>query len=764
MQYVVRPEISLANFSLFASCATAALALSAPASAQDTNANLHDPVQSSASSLPESIPALSPQSTHKPMQFEADRVEYLDDAEIATASGNVFLHRDDQSVRADQVSWNRASGKIIAHGNVRMVDQDGNQLFTESVELTDDFKMGAMSSLLLTLREGGRLAAAGGTQQADGKILLGHAAYTGCAVVDAKDCDKKPSWQIIAKQVIYDPKRKLVRFNGARMVMFGQSLIPLPSLFIATDGRAISGLLIPNLRISASNGLEVSETYYKRLADNRDIALTAYVFSQAAPMISGQFRALTDKGAYQVTGYATRSARIPVAGTNTNQQTNVRGYLEANGAFQFSPNWSGSFSGRITADRTFLRRYFISNDDILRSTADISRVDASSHFSITGWAFQTLRSNEKQGLVPIALPVIDYRRRLANPVLGGKLEFQLNSLAITRTSGQDTQRAFAKAQWDMRRITPMGQVFTLTTLLRGDAYHSADNALTTNALYRGNPGWQTRGVAVAAVDVTWPFISPLWKGTQVLTPHFQIVASPSTRNLAVPNEDARAIELEDGNLFALNRFSGYDRIEDGVRFAYGVDWQLERPNWRLNATVGQSYRLTNQPTLLPNGTGLSDKTSDIVGRLDVRYKNFLKLTHRFRLDKDTLAFRRNEIDATLGSERTYLEVGYARLNRQIAASVEDLRDSHELRAAGRVAFARNWSAFGSGVFDLSQQNLLGAATIKELQPLRTRFGVAYQNDCLELGFTWRRDYVSIGDAGKGNSFQLHFVLRNLGFK
>jgi LPS-assembly protein len=167
---------------------------------------------------------------------------------------------------------------------------------------------------------------------------------------------------------------------------------------------------------------------------------------------------------------------------------------------------------------------------------------------------------------------------------------------------------------------------------------------------------------------------------------------------------------------------------------------------------------------LPNGTGLSDKTSDIVGRLDVRYKNFLKLTHRFRLDKDTLAFRRNEIDATLGSERTYLEVGYARLNRQIAASVEDLRDSHELRAAGRVAFARNWSAFGSGVFDLSQQNLLGAATIKELQPLRTRFGVAYQNDCLELGFTWRRDYVSIGDAGKGNSFQLHFVLRNLGFK
>ena len=43
-------------------------------------------------------------------------------------------------------------------------------------------------------------------------------------------------------------------------------------------------------------------------------------------------------------------------------------------------------------------------------------------------------------------------------------------------------------------------------------------------------------------------------GTQVLTPRFQIVASPKVNNLAVPNEDARAIELEDSNLFALNRF------------------------------------------------------------------------------------------------------------------------------------------------------------------------------------------------------------------
>src|SRR3546814_6218098 len=71
-------------------------------------------------------------------------------------------------------------------------------------------------------------------------------------------------------------------------------------------------------------------------------------------------------------------------------------------------------------------------------------------------------------MVPLALPVIDYRRRLTDPLLGGKLQLQLNSLAITRSEGQDTQRAFAGAQWDLRKITPWGQEVTFTGYLRGD--------------------------------------------------------------------------------------------------------------------------------------------------------------------------------------------------------------------------------------------------------------------------------------------------------
>src|SRR3546814_2275501 len=103
-------------------------------------------------------------------------------------------------------------------------------------------------------------------------------------------------------------------------------------------------------------------------------------------------------------------------------------------------------------------------------------------------------------------------------------------------------------------------------------------------------------------------------GTQRLTPRVQFVASPPTTNLEIPNEDARAVDLEDSNLFALNRFPGYDRWEDGSRVTWGAEWSLNVPGFSVRSVVGQSYRLTDKPSLFPQGTGLTDRFSDFVGR------------------------------------------------------------------------------------------------------------------------------------------------------
>ena len=106
-----------------------------------------------------------------PVAFEADELQYAYNDEVVTATGNVVLRREGQSVRANTVTWNRKTGKIEASGNIRLVDEDGNQLFTDRVELTDELKAGAMQNLLLALRDGGRLAAFTGERAADGSTF-----------------------------------------------------------------------------------------------------------------------------------------------------------------------------------------------------------------------------------------------------------------------------------------------------------------------------------------------------------------------------------------------------------------------------------------------------------------------------------------------------------------------------------------------------------------------------------------------------------------
>ena len=704
----------------------------------------------------------SPPADPDQVQFSSATLEYDQDADTVTATGDVRMSRQGNKLRADQVAWDRKTGKVVATGDIAVTNPQGDVAYGDRIDLTDSLKDGVVDNMLVVLQQGGRLAAVKGTRDQDGAVTLRTAAYTPCAVTNTSGCPKNPSWKITAVKVVYRPDRELIYFTGARFHLFGLASIPLPKLSSPVGDGAFSGILGPEIRYTRTNGFEVAVPYYLRLAPNRALTVTPHFYSAVAPMAQAKYEALNSRGAYKITGYATVSPKTDFLSVTPNTTKSAfRGYVDALARFQLDPNWSITGALRLTTDRTFLRRYDISNDDRLRSTISLERIDANSYLGITGWATQTLRLGDRQGLQPIALPEIDYRRRI-DGVVGGRVALQLNTLGITRTAGQDTLRAFASARWDLRRLTPWGQEVTLTAYARGDVYNASDILATTVASYRGKSGIRTRGIAALAFDVKWPFVGAFMGGTQRITPRFQVVAAPPAGNLSVPNEDARAVDLEDSNLFALNRFPGYDRWEDSTRFTVGVDYALDLPGVAINATIGESYRLTSKPTIFPDGTGLTDRWSDIVGRTEVRVRDFVSFVHRYRLDKDNLAVRRNEIDATIGSKKTYLLLGYLRLNRNIAPTLEDLRDREEARVGGRVAFAKFWSIFGSATVDLTDRAEDPTSLADGFDPVRHRLGVQYEDDCLRLGLTWRRDYQTTGDARAGNSFLLTLAFKNLG--
>jgi LPS-assembly protein len=719
----------------------------------------------SAAANAQDAPAAAPVTAEDSVAFSADRLVYEEQGDTVTAAGEVRMNRDGYSLRADSVTWNRVSGEVVAAGDVRVVSPAGDVAYGDRVVLEDTLRDGVVQNLLLVLEDGGRLAAVSAHRD-EGFTTLDRAAYTPCAVIDEHGCPRDPTWQINAVQVVHDPVRHRITYRGASLNLFGTPIIPLPGLS-HPDGSngGGTGFLVPEVRLSRLNGFELSAPYYVRLAPNRDFTLTPHVYTEVLPMLEGEYRQLTGLGAFQVRGYLTYGSRVlldPLALPAAGEDRGFRFYLEGNGRFQLNPAWSVTASGRFVTDRTFLRRYDISRDDRLRSMVNAERITPDSYISIAGWAFQGLRSTDIAGQQPFALPAIDARWRFADPLLGGRIELQANSLAILRPEGQDSQRAFASVRWERRGITPLGQELVLTAFGRGDVYHANDTALTQTAIYRGEEGWNGRIIAALAADLRWPLIGSFMGGTQRLTPRLQLVASPPAHNLEIPNEDARSVDLEDSNLFALNRFPGYDRWEDGVRVTYGADWAVDLRGLALRTNIGQSYRLSTLETIFPPGTGLSGRFSDFVGRTTLRVGRRIGLTHRFRIDKDNLAIRRNEVDATVGGRQTYATVGYLRLDRDINPSIEDLRDREEVRVAGRIRFANYWSIFGSAVVDLTGRREDPLSLADGFDPVRHRIGILYDDECIELGITWRRDYETTGDARRGNTFLIRVALRNLG--
>jgi len=724
------------------------LAVSAPALSQETPAPA----------------ALAETATEEvPIEFSADTVTYDNEADVVTASGRVRMDREGNYLAADQVVWTRKTGEVRAIGNVVVMTPQGDKLVGDSVVLNDTLRDGTVENLLVVLESGGRIAADRGVR-VNGQNILENAVYSPCPVQTEKGCPKSPSWKIKAARVMQDPVTKRIRFQGGRLQLFGIDLPLLPVFSIGSDNGAMTGALFPNFAISHTNGFEVSLPYYWRIAPNRDLTITPHIYTKTLPALEGKYRHLTSSGAYQIGAFATYGevANSDPDDPDQSGKDQFRGYFEANGKFQLDPYWSITGSLRAATDKTVTRQYDITRDAELRNFIEAERIKLNSYISISGWAFQGLRVDDHQKQIPIALPMIDARFLFGDPLLGGTIELQANSLAIVRIEGQDTQRAFASARWDLRKLTPWGQELTLTAYARGDIYHSDANEETAVALYRGEPGWQHRGIGALAADMKWPLIGPAFGGTQRLVPRVQLVLTPPTPNLEIPNEDARSIDLEDSNLFALNRFPGYDRWEDGSRVTYGVEWALDRPNVAIDTVIGQSYRITRDPAIFPEGTGLTDRLSDIVGRTRIRFGRFIDLTHRFRVDKDNFAPRRNELDLTIGSDQTYAQIGYLRLNRNISDALEDLRDKEELRLAGRIKFARYWSIFGATVLDLTGKEEDPLSLADGYEPVRHRLGITYEDECLELGVSWKRDYERVGTFTKGSTFALRFALKGIG--
>src|SRR5260370_15137833 len=155
-------------------------------------------------------------------------------------------------------------------------------------------------------------------------------------------------------------------------------------------------------------------------------------------------------------------------------------------------------------------------------------------------------------------------------------------------------RLTAEAQWRRSFTDPAGEIWTPFASVRADAIDASisNQPGGSNFLPVGDTQ-ALRLMPTVGLEYRYPFINVQPWGSTTIEPIAQIIIRPNeTYAGKLPNEDAQSMVFDASNLFAVDKFSGYDRVEGGGRANVGVQatTQFDRSG-SIHVLFGQSYQL-----------------------------------------------------------------------------------------------------------------------------------------------------------------------------
>ena len=208
-------------------------------------------------------------SQNQSILMQADEIIYQKKTNIVTAIGNVELSRGGRVILADEISFNKTTGVVVANNNVILLEKNGDVVFSDSVELSDDFKHGFIKNVKVKMQDGSRLAANSAELfKGDNKVMK-QAVFSPCL-----PCENEPKsaliWQIKADKIIHDEKNKDIDYQNATLEFFNIPVFFTP-YFTHPDPtvKRRSGLLPPTLSYSESKGFIYGQPYFLTLGRSK---------------------------------------------------------------------------------------------------------------------------------------------------------------------------------------------------------------------------------------------------------------------------------------------------------------------------------------------------------------------------------------------------------------------------------------------------------------------------------------------------------------
>lgn len=679
------------------------------------------------------------------IDFSADDMEHNKELSTITATGNVHISRANLTVIADKVVYNQKEDLISAVGNVILIEETGNVVFSDFVELTSKMTKAEMHNVKVLMEDKTRMSASSAQKFENNDKILQNVTYTPCDVCQTKN----PLWQLRARKVTHYADRQDVDYNGAWLEVKGVPVFYTP--FLSHPDPSVkrrSGFLAPSIGSSSYLGASFYPNYFWDISDHEDLTLSPILSADKGLVLGGTYRKYFARGKLEATGTLLQD----------DDQDKNRGSLFLTNRYEVNNYWVSNTEINYASDRTYLKDLSLDKQDDpwLTSSTNLQGFDNRNFASIEAYYYKMLSYNLKDSSQPYVLPLFDYENYGDIGRYGAYTKTNFNFASINREREEElsTQRATMINSWVLPYTSPYGEKYKMVASLKTDAYYIS-NYQENNEDFSGSV---FRSFPQIGIEWRMPFVRATQSSRQIFEPVIVAVGAPNggQKQSKIPNEDSLDIKIDDTNILSLDRYAGYDRNDIGSRVSYGFNWNTYgESTGRTAMFLAQSYKTDASDEFSDAIDGNKEGYfSDYVGRVYAAPNDYLDLDYRFRADKDNLELKYSELGASIGPEifRAYISYIYlAPTNSK--STLYDYPERQELYSSLTAQLTKDWSLMVYNRQDMSDN---GAGSLEHGGSL------IYEDECLKLINYIRR--VNSIDTNLENDleFGITFLLKTLG--
>jgi LPS-assembly protein len=696
------------------------------------------------------------------MQLTASELVYDRDHNKVIAVGGVQIDYGGYKLVAKRVEYDQKSGRMMAIGEIEMLEPGGNRVYADKLDVTHDFANGFLDALRLETTDNTRMVAVKGRRINTDTLILYKGVYTACEPC-REHPEKPPLWQVKAERVIENGKTHTVRLESAHFELFGQPIAYVPVLELPDNTvKRKSGFLFPHMSSSQNLGFGLGISYYQTLTPHMDATATITGYTAQGALLGGEFRQQFEWGlhTFQFAGINQIDSSRFTKDTS-DYKNDQRFGLSSQAKFTINPRWTFGWDVLWQSDNNFARTYslFDSDQPIHTNQIYLTGLGRRNAFDMRAFYFDVQDADptnlaEKQQA--IVHPVIDYQYIHPEPILGGQFTATMNLQSLTRTTTDKvsmidhvayddripgiagtSDRFTTDLDWRRTFILPGGLVLTPILGARGDGFRLDNNdpPAYSGDYYTGTDA--TRYMLTAGIEARYPILMTTDNSSHVIEPIVQVFARPNEQlSGALPNEDAQSFVFDASNLFSEDKFSGFDRVEGGTRANVGFRYTgTFDSGYIIRGVFGESFQLAGKNSFATHDlvnvgadSGLETKRSDFVGAAGIEIPNGLSFSLGGRADEKTLDIQRADSTVGYNGKKLQTEITYSRIAAQPEYGFPN--DGDEIQTTSAIKLKDFWSVYGSFTWDLNN-NVVS----------RRGIGFAYDDTCtiFAIGFSQTKD-------------------------